>query len=395
MSKRSIRNLELNGKRVFVRVDFNTPINNKSIGDDTRIKASLPTLRYALERGATVILASHLGRPKGKHRVELSLEPVAKHLSTLLRKSVRFAHDCIGKPAHDAIEQAHPGEVVMLENLRFHPEEERNEEGFSVALAELADIYINDAFSVAHRTHSSTVGIVRHLGEAGIGLLMSSELERLETMFKSPERPYVAVLGGAKISGKLEAIEHLLDYVDTLLIGGAMAYTFLKTKDLPIGQSLIETKLLDAAVHITNKAKARNVSLALPTDHVVADRLEAGSPHEILSVTNPDIDNRIGTDIGPVTAASYGSIIELAKKVIWNGPMGVFEIEEFAGGTMTIANAVAMCPGKTLIGGGDSLAAAHKAAIIDRITHISTGGGASLEFLGGRTLPGIAVLPNK
>ena len=395
MPKRSIRNLELNGKRVFVRVDFNIPINNKIVGDDTRIKTSLPTLRYALERGATVILGSHLGRPKGKHQVELSLEPVAKHLSTLLRKSVRFAHDCIGKPAHDAIEQAHPGEVVMLENLRFHAEEERNEEGFSVALAELADIYINDAFSVAHRTHSSTVGIVKHFGEAGIGLLMSSELEHLGTMFKSPERPYVAVLGGAKISGKLEAIEHLLDYVDTLLIGGAMAYTFLKTKNLPIGRSLIETELLDAAVHITNKAKAQNVSLVLPTDHVVADRLEAGSPYETLAVTNPDIDNRIGTDIGPVTAASYGSIIESAKKVIWNGPMGVFEIEEFAGGTMTIANAVAMCPGKTLVGGGDSLAAAHKATIIDRITHISTGGGASLEFLGGCTLPGIAVLPNK
>ena len=394
MRKRSVRDLDLAGKRLLLRVDFNVPIANGAVGDDTRIRASLPTLRYALERGATVVLAAHLGRPNGRQLEELSLRPVGDHLSTLLGQPVGFATDCIGPAAREAVAAVHPGGVVLLENLRFHPEEEKNEPTFAATLAELADLYVNDAFGTAHRAHASTVGVVGHVGDAAAGFLMADELDHLGSLLGSSDRPFVAVLGGAKVSGKLDVIENLLERVDTLLIGGAMSYTFFKARGLPTGRSLVETTLVSATVQIEATARARNVALELPVDHVVADRIKPDVPYETLEVTDTGIADRLGVDIGPRTVAVYASRIEAARTVVWNGPMGVFEIDEFSRGTMAIAEAVASAPARTVIGGGDSIAAVSKAGVIDRITHVSTGGGASLEFLGGRTLPGVAVLPD-
>ena len=394
MAKLSIRDLDLAGKRVFVRVDFNVPIKEGLIGDDTRIRSSLPTIEYALDRGATVVLASHLGRPKGHVSPQLSLRPIATRLSELLGRPVAIAEDCVGDQARLAVDEAHRsgGRVVLLENLRFHPGEEKNDPVFAAALASLADLYVNDAFGAAHRAHASVEGITHHLSRAAAGLLMEQELKYLGHALESPDRPFVTILGGAKVSDKLEVIENMLGKVDRLLIGGAMAYTFFKSRGVPTGRSLVEEDKLDAARKIEATAADRKVQFVLPADHVVTDRLDEASAHEVLSVGDRAIGDRLGVDIGPATIERYQALIGDAKTVVWNGPMGVFEIQAFATGTNAVARAVAAVKGTTIIGGGDSISAVKKAGIADRITHISTGGGASLEFLGGRVLPGVAAL---
>src|SRR3954468_11381930 len=379
MAKLSIKDLPLNGQRVFIRVDFNVPIKNGVIGDDTRIRSSLPTIQYALDHGAAaIVLASHLGRPKGKPNPEMSLKPVAERLSQLLGQPVAF-----DKPE---------GRITLLENLRFHPEEEKNDMGFAKTLASYADVYVDDAFGAAHRAHASVEAITRVLKPAAAGLLMEQELRYLGHALEAPEHPFVAIIGGAKVSDKLEVIENMLAKVDRLIIGGAMAYTFFKARGIPVGKSLVEDDKLDAARKIEADAKAKNVTLALPVDHVVADKLDAAAATEVLKVGDAAIGDRLGLDIGPATITQYERLLSDAKTVIWNGPMGVFEIDKFAAGTNAIARAVASVKGTTIIGGGDSIAAIKKAGMADRITHISTGGAPSLEFLGGRTLPGVAAL---
>jgi phosphoglycerate kinase len=394
--KLSIRDLDLKGKRVFVRVDFNVPIKDGRIGDDTRIQAAIPTIKYALEQGATVVLASHLGRPKGKPNPSYSLEPIVGRLSELIGRQVSFAEDCVGDPARRAVEAAAGNHrVVLLENLRFHPEEEKNDPQFAKELASLADLYVDDAFGAAHRAHASVEGITHFVKQAAAGLLMEQEIRYLGHALESPDRPFVAILGGAKVSDKIEVIKNLLTKVDRLLIGGAMAYTFFKSRGLEVGRSLVEDEKLDAAREIEASAKKRGVALELPVDHIVTDRLEDGTANEALSIRDATIGDRLGADIGPETIKRFSSLIADAKTVVWNGPMGVFEIPVFATGTNAIARAVAEVKGTTIIGGGDSISAVKKAGVADRITHISTGGGASLEFLGGRTLPGVAALTEK
>ena len=391
---RSIRDLNLKDKRVFVRVDFNVPLKKGVIGDDTRIRESLPTIEYALKAGARcVILASHLGRPKGQPNPDMSLRPVAARVGELLGREVGFAEDCIGPPAERAIASQPAGGIVVLENLRFHAQEEKNDAGFAKDLAALADVYVNDAFGAAHRAHASVEAIVRLDPDAGAGLLMEKELRYLGAALGDPERPFVAVLGGAKVSDKIEVIDNLIPRVDRLLIGGAMAYTFFKAMGKPVGRSLVEDDKLDTAREIMAKASARRLQFLLPVDHVVAPRLKADAPAETLLVDDASIGDRMGLDIGPETVIAYAAALRDAKTVVWNGPMGVFEIDAFAQGTMAVAMAVADVTGTTIIGGGDSIAAVKKAGVTDRIAHISTGGGASLEFLGGSTLPGVAVLP--
>jgi len=393
--KLSIRDLDLAGKRVFIRVDFNVPLKNGKIGDDTRIRASLPTIEYALKAGATVVLASHLGRPKGKPNPDMSLKPVADRLSELLGRSVGFAADCIGEPAAKAVAAAHAEHgVVLLENLRFHPEEEKNDSQFAGALASLADAYVDDAFGAAHRAHASVEGITHLVPRPAAGLLMEQELRYLGHVLEAPERPFVAIIGGAKVSDKIEVIENLLNKVDRLLIGGAMAYTFFKRRGVPVGRSLVEEDKLEAAHRIETDATSKKVTFELPIDHVVADRVDAAAEREVLPIGDVRIGDRMGLDIGPASIKTYQASIADAKTVVWNGPMGVFEIDAFATGTNAVAQAVASVKGTTIIGGGDSIAAIKKAGIADRITHISTGGGASLEFLGGRTLPGVEALAN-
>ena len=387
MAKLSIRDLDLKGQRVFIRVDFNVPLENGTIGDDTRIRSSLPTIQYARGQGATVVLASHLGRPKGKVNPAMSLRPIAERLSQLLGTRVAFATDCVGDEARHV-----NGDIVLLENLRFHPEEEKNDAAFAKALASLATRYVNDAFGAAHRAHASVEAITHVIERPAAGLLMEKELQYLGHALEKPERPFVAILGGAKVSDKIDVIQNMLGKVDRLIIGGAMAYTFFKSRGVPIGRSLVEDDKVGEAKAIEADAKTRGVTLLLPTDHVVTARIDGSAGSEVIAVGDASIGDRMGVDIGPASIATYAAAIADAKTVVWNGPMGVFEVDAFAAGTNAVAEAVAAVKGTTIIGGGDSIAAVKKAGIADRITHISTGGGASLEFLGGQTLPGVAAL---
>jgi phosphoglycerate kinase len=360
------------------------------------VRASVPTIQYALEHGATVILASHLGRPNGKVNLEYTLRPVAARLAELLGRPVEFADDCGGASAKAAVERAEAGgRVVLLENLRFHAEEEKNDPAFAAELAALANAYVNDAFGSSHRAHASVEAITRLLPQPAAGLLMEKEVQYLGHALGAPERPFVAILGGAKVSDKIEVIENLLGKVDALIIGGAMAYTFLKSKGLPVGKSLVEDDKLEAARTIMAHAHERGVTLALPVDHVVVEKLEAGVPHETMAVDNPAIGDRMGVDIGPQTVSLFQGLVAGAKTVVWNGPMGVFEMPPFDAGTNALAKSVAAVKGTTIVGGGDSVSAVSKAGVADQITHISTGGGASLEFLGGRVLPGVAALADR
>jgi phosphoglycerate kinase len=389
MAKLSIRDLPLTGKRLFIRVDFNVPLaaGGQEITSDKRIKASLPTIRYALEQGAGLVLASHLGRPKGKPNPEMSLKPVAKRLEELLKVPVTMAPDCVG-PAVEALKPA-PGQVLLLENLRFHPEEEKNDPAFSKQLASLCDLYVNDAFGTAHRAHASTVGIIQFVPQAAAGLLMDKELEWLTKVTQNPERPCLAILGGAKVSDKIEVIQNLMKFVDRLLIGGAMAYTFLKAQGKPTGKSLVEEDKVDLAKELLASAAGR---LLLPVDHVVAAELKEGAASQVVE-TIPD--GMMGLDIGPKTIAIYCGEIARSKTIIWNGPMGVFEKPPFDKGTVAVAKAIAESGAVSVVGGGDSEKAVKSAGVADKITHISTGGGASLEFLSGIELPGVAALTDK
>jgi phosphoglycerate kinase len=395
MAKLSIRDLDLKGKVVFMRVDFNVPLNDAGeITDDTRIKASQPTIQYALDKGAKLILASHLGRPKGKPNPQMSLQPVAIRLAELLNQPVSFARDCIGPELDRNVAELKDGGVLLLENLRFHKEEEANDPDFARQLAAPAEVYVNDAFGSAHRAHASTEGITHYLSVRAAGLLMERELEYLGKALGNPLHPYVAIVGGAKVSDKIKFLQNLIGFADTVLIGGAMAYTFLKAQGLEIGQSKYEPDKLDLARELLQLAKQKNVKFRLPQDHIVAAKLDASAQGETVS-SNSIPAGRLGVDIGPATAAEYAAEIRQAKMIIWNGPMGVFEIDQFSKGTMEIARAVAESDAVSIVGGGDSVAAVHKAGIADRITHISTGGGASLEFLSGLKLPGVEALPEK
>jgi phosphoglycerate kinase len=397
MPKLSITDLDVVRKRIFVRVDFNVPIKDGAITDDTRIQASLETIQYALAHGATVVAASHLGRPKGKPNPAMSLRPVADRLAQLLSRPVMFTEDCVGEDVQRTVAKVHSsgGGVVLLENLRFHPEEEKNDPAFARELASVADLYVDDAFGAAHRAHASVEGITHFVPQAAAGMLMEEELRYLGMALESPERPFVTILGGAKVSDKIEVIDNMLSRVDKLIIGGAMAYTFFKSRGIEIGKSLVEDDKLDAARKVESDARERGVALLLPVDHLVTDKIQPGTAYETLAIEDRGIEGRMGVDIGPRTIEAYTRAIASAKTVVWNGPMGVFEIDVFAGGTNAVARAVAAVDGTTIIGGGDSIAAVKKAGVADRITHISTGGGASLEFLGGRVLPGVAALTDK
>jgi len=397
MNKLSIRDLDLAAKRVFIRVDFNVPLKDGAVSDDTRIRETLPTLRLAREKGARLVLASHLGRPKGKADPQYSLRPVAARLGELWETPVNFAADCVGVEAEWKSRALTDGGVLLLENVRFHKEEEANDPNFSQQLAALCDgLFVCDAFGSAHRAHASVVGITRFVKQAAAGLLMEKELTYLGKALADPERPFVAILGGAKVSDKIEVVENLMRVADAMLIGGGMAYTFLKAQGLSVGKSLVEDDKLDLARQILADAKARNFRLLLPSDHVLAAELKPDSPTQIAAVGNTPGD-WMGLDIGPQTIAAFCDEIAKAKTIVWNGPMGVFEIPAFAKGTLEIAQAVAAATAAgatSIIGGGDSVAAVHQAGVADKISHISTGGGASLEFLAGQKLPGVEALTN-
>ena len=391
---RSIEQLDIGGKRLFVRVDFNVPLDKKTgkVKDDARIRAALPTIRYALSRKAKAILASHLGRPDGKVAPEMSLEPVGARLSQLLGQDVIFADDCVGDGVKKLVGELHEGQVLLLENLRFHPEEEANDDGFSRELASLCDAYVDDAFGTVHRAHASTVGMVKYLPQRGAGFLVLAELKHLQPLLKGAPKPYLAILGGAKVSDKIKVIEQLLSKVDALLIGGAMAYTFLSARGVPVGASRVEKDKIDVARRILDKAAQSRVEVLLPVDHVVAKEPKAGVPTQVVAQIP---EGMLGLDIGPKAREQYRQRVLGAKTVFWNGPMGLFEVSEFAAGTRAVAEALAEATSRgarTVVGGGDSAAAIAEMGMADKVTHVSTGGGASLEFLEGRELPGIKVL---
>jgi phosphoglycerate kinase len=388
---RTVDQIGLKGKRVFLRVDFNVPQDEKNnITDDTRILLSLPTIRFISEAGGKVILASHLGRPKGKKDPKFSLAPVAVRLAQLLGKKVALATDCIGEEVQKQIGGMKEGEILLLENLRFHPEEEKNEEAFSKALASLCDVYVNDAFGAAHRAHASTEGMTRFVKIVAAGFLMMKEVESLEKALVNPQKPYVAILGGAKVSDKIGVIQNLLDKVTTLLIGGGMAYTFLKAEGFQVGKSLVEEDQIGFSLNLLEKAKGK-IKFLLPSDHIAAERMDIQAKREI--VKNDKIPSGwVCLDIGPETVKTFSEEIQSAKTIVWNGPMGVFEMEPFSQGTFAIAKAIADSSAFSIVGGGDSVAAVNQAGAADRISHISTGGGASLEFLEGKKLPGIEAL---
>ena len=393
MNKLGISDLDLKGRRVFMRVDFNVPLADGQITDDTRIQAALPSIRYVIEKNGKLILASHLGRPKGKPDPKYSLKPVATRLGNLLRKAVQFAPDCVGPEVEKMVSDLPPGGVLMLENLRFHAEEEKNDPEFAKQLAKLCDVYVNDAFGAAHRAHASTAGIAAYVKQAAAGFLMEKELESLSYALTRAEKPFVAIVGGAKISDKIDLIESFINIANNILVGGAMAYTFLRARGIATGKSLVESEKIALAKDLLAKASTKNVSIELPVDHVVAPGLEsAASKVSSITETPPD---QMGLDIGPETIRRYSDIIRQAKTIVWNGPMGVFENPKFASGTFAIARAVADSNAYSIVGGGDSAAAVAQSGVGSKITHISTGGGASLEFLSGQKLPGVEVLTDK
>jgi phosphoglycerate kinase len=395
MEKLSIADVELAGKRVLIRVDFNVPLDARQVvTDDTRIRAALPTIRYALDKGAKVLLLSHLGRPKGKVVPAMSLAPAAKRLSDLLGKPVAMASDCIGEAVEAAVAQLAPGQVLMLENCRFHAGDEKNDEAMSRALAKLCDVFVNDAFGAAHRAHASTVGVTKFVPVAAAGFLMAKELEYLGRAMTNPARPFVAILGGAKVSDKIGVLQNLVTKVDALLVGGGMAYTFLKAQGMEVGASLLEADKLDVARTILEAARAKGVTFLLPVDHVIAQKVAADAETRIADSTAIPA-GWMGLDIGPKARAAFATAIRGAKTVVWNGPMGVFELAPFREGTFSVARAIAESGAISIVGGGDSVAAVTQAGLADRMSHISTGGGASLEFLEGIELPGVAALTDK
>jgi len=395
MKKLSINDLNLKDKRVLVRVDFNVPLDeNLKVTDDIRIVSSLPTIKKIISDGGKAILMSHLGRPKGKINPKYSLKPAAEKLNELLGKNVILAPDCIGEDVKKIVNDMKTGDVVLLENLRFHEEEEKNDQGFAKQLSELGDVYINDAFGSAHRAHASTEGVTKYIDKCAAGYLMQKELEYLGGAVSSPKKPYCAILGGAKISGKIDVINNLLDKVDTMLIGGGMAFTFFKAQGKEIGKSLLEEEKLELAKELLDKVKGMNVKFLLPVDVIVADEFKNESPSETVSIDNV-ASGKMGLDIGPETVKLFSDEIMKSKTIVWNGPMGVFEMPNFAKGTFEIAKALAEATSNgavTVVGGGDSSAAISKAGLNDKVSHVSTGGGASLEFLEGKTLPGVAAL---
>jgi phosphoglycerate kinase len=398
MSKLTIQDLDLRGKRVFIRVDFNVPLKDGVVTDDTRIRETLPTLKLAIEKGGRLVLASHLGRPKGGPDPKYSLKPAAAKLQELIGKPVAFAADCVGPEAETQSNALKDGDILVLENVRFHPEEEKNDEAFSKQLAALCDgIFVCDAFGSAHRAHASVVGITRFVKQSAAGLLMERELAYIGKAISNPSRPFLAIIGGAKVSDKIEVVENLMKIADAMLIGGGMAYTFLRAQGLGIGKSLVEEDKIDLARKLLAEAKQKNFKFLLPSDNVIAPEFKADAPAKIVDVSAIPAD-QMGLDIGPKTIAAYSAEIAKAKTIVWNGPMGVFEMPAFANGTLAVAKAVAAATtagATSIVGGGDSVAAVHQSGVAKQISHISTGGGASLEFLGGTKLPGVEALTNK